>query len=232
MTNDHGAHEMDTQAKHGCFVNVFGRDHPGVLASVILALDAVDGSIESARKTVVDGYFTMLTAVIFPRRWSPLQLARALKRNGPHDWKYSVLAQHAMTAQQPSGGERTGRFAVTVWGEGQPGIASRLDTCLAAKGILMAELLGEWDGAEFVLVAYIDVPSDLPFNTLQTELEKLAEELECEVKVQDFDVFLAAGVLSATDLHDAQSIHRVPSRSCEVVLAGQTATKTDNRQLV
>ena len=184
-------------------VNVCGRDHPGVLASVSQAVDGAGGRIKSARKIVIDGNFTMIMTVNLPGRWGPTQLAEGLRREGWPDWAHAVTAQSPATCEEPASTQRTRRFVVTVWGEERPGVARGLDICLAGKGILMADLCGEWDGEKFSLVAHIDVPTDIALDSFQADLEKLGEKFDCDVKLQEFDVLLGWDALS----HDATPPH-------------------------
>jgi glycine cleavage system transcriptional repressor len=198
---------MNAQMEHGYIVDVFGGDRPGILASVSRAVTAVGGSIESARKTVVDGNFTMIMTMKLPGRWGPTQLAESLRREGSPDWEHAVMAQPPTAHEEPVSAQRTRRFVVTVWGEDRPGVAKGLDMCLAARGILMADLCGEWDGEEFALVAHIDVPTDIALDSLQIDLEKLEKDFDCDVKLQELDVFLDWDAMSHADL--AQTWRRV-----------------------
>jgi len=191
-----GLGEMNGQMQHCYTVNVCGGDRPGVLASVSRAVDEAGGRIESARKTVVDGNFTMIMTVNLPGRWGPTQLAEALRREGWPDWEHAVMVQPPTAREEPASTQRTQRFVVTVWGEDRPGVAGRLDICLAAKGIPITDLCGEWDGEEFALVAHIAVPADVALDSLQADLERLGEEFDCDVKLQELDVFLGWDGLS------------------------------------
>lgn len=164
--------------EHSYTVNVCGGDQPGVLTSASRAVEAAGDHIKSARKAVVDGSFTMIMTVNLPDRWGPTQLAEALRREGWPDWEHAVMAQPPTTREEPASTQRTQPFVVTVWGEDRPGVAGRLDMCLAAKGIPITDLCGEWNGEEFALVAHVAVPANVALDSLQADLERQADEKE------------------------------------------------------
>ena len=185
---------MDVRPKHRYLVHAIGIDGPGVAGNVCHGLETLDGRVTSFRKTTIDEFFTLIMTVEFSCRQEPSRLCEELRYRGARNNQYAITTYPTQEHDEHTVDGRRSRFVVTVFGEDGPAVLTRLDRCLTARGVLVTDLCGECDGEEFALISHIDVPSDCPFDTLQTDLEGLAEDLECDIKVEDFDVFRACGL--------------------------------------
>ena len=183
---------MMTRFEHVYVLNVMSDDHPGIVAAVTSAVEALGGNIDACSQTVLGGYFTLIMIVSLPEDVGPGHLAEQVRRGGPD---FQVMARHALLPDRLVPRAAIDRFVITAFGQDQQGIVRRFSEYLAGKDINIVDLYGDRTGDEFVLIGQLEVPTSWDIRMLQTDLEHLGQELGFTVKLQHENVFVATNQL-------------------------------------
>jgi len=183
---------------HVYVLNVMSDDHPGIVAAVTAAVEALGGNIDSCSQTVLGGYFTLIMIVSFPEPVEPEGLCERVCRAESSGEPYQVLARPALRKGSYHGQDPSDRFVITAFGEDQPGIVRRFSEYLAGKDINIVDLYGDIRGEEFVLIGQVEVPTRYDIRMLQADLEQMGAELGFTAKLQHENVFVATNQLRLT----------------------------------
>ena len=185
--------------EHVYVLDVMSDDHPGIVAAVTNAVEALGGNIDSCSQTVLGGYFTLIMIVSLPEALDPEHLAERIRRAESLGTKYQVMARR-IRADDHGPSEPSDRFVITAFGNDQPGIVRRFSQYLAGKDINIVDLYGDRKGEEFVLIGQLEVPTRWDIRMLQADLEAMGHELGFTVKLQHENIFVATNQLRLTRL--------------------------------
>jgi glycine cleavage system transcriptional repressor len=185
---------MMTRFPHGFVLTVMSDDHPGIVAAVSNAIEALGGNIDSCSQTVLGGYFTLIMIVSVPDPVEPERLAQRIRGAGEGDSGFQVLVRPARP-ETSSVSEPAERFVISAFGEDQPGIVRRFSQYLASKDINIVDLYGDRNGTQFVLIGQVEVPARWDVRMMQADLEQMGQELGFTVKLQHENVFVATNQL-------------------------------------
>lgn len=177
-------------------VDVMSDDHPGIVAAVTNAVEALSGNIDSCSQTVLGGYFTLIMIVSLPQPIEADELARRVAA-ADSDAEYQVLVRPARLAATALPGA-VDRFVITAFGHDQPGIVRRFSQYLAGKDINITDLFGDRQGEDFVLIGQLEIPTHWDIRMLQADLEQMGSELGFAVKLQHENIFVATNQLRLT----------------------------------
>jgi predicted amino acid-binding ACT domain protein len=186
---------MMTRFPHVYVLNVMSDDHPGIVAAVTGAVEALGGNIDSCSQTVLGGYFTLIMIVSVPQAIAPEQLAERVRAAESSGSPYQVLVRPALAPAAPPAGEPSERFVVSAFGKDQPGIVRRFSQYLAGKDINIVDLYGDRTGEDFVLIGQVEVPERWDVRMMQADLEQMGQELGFTVKLQHENIFVATNQL-------------------------------------
>ncbi len=189
---------MITRYQYSYVLNVMSDDHPGIVAAVSNAVEALGGNIDSCSQTVLGGYFTLIMIVSVPEPIDALQLADRVRQAESSGSEFQVMARAAIAAVNRDVKEDTDRFVITAFGADQPGIVRRFSQYLAGKDINIVDLYGDRTGNDFVLIGQVEVPRCWDIRLLQADLEQMGQELSFTVKLQHENVFVATNQLRLT----------------------------------
>jgi len=181
-----------TRFEHVYVLNVMSDDHPGIVAAVTSAVEALGGNIDACSQTVLGGYFTLTMIVSLPDDVEPGHLAEQVRRGGPD---FQVMARRALLPDRFVPRAAVDRFVITAFGQDQPGIVRRFSEYLAGKDINIVDLYGDRRGDEFVLIGQLEVPTSWDVRMFQADLEHMGQELGFTVKLQHENVFVATNQL-------------------------------------
>jgi glycine cleavage system transcriptional repressor len=179
-------------------LDVMSDDHPGIVAAVTTAVEALEGNIDACSQTVLGGYFTLIMIVSTPLPVDPVQLAERVRQSSTSNSPFQVLARRALPPETLAPAEKCDKFVITAFGKDQPGIVRRFSQYLAGKDINIVDLYGDRHGDEFVLIGQLEVPAHWDIRMLQTDLEHMGRELDFTVKLQHENVFVATNQLRLT----------------------------------
>ena len=178
-------------------VDVMSDDHPGIVAAVSNAVEALDGNIDSCSQTVLGGYFTLIMIVSLPQRLEPEALADRVRGAGSGA-QFQVLVRPVIAAESYAPRREVDRFVITAFGKDQPGIVRRFSQYLAGKDVNIVDLYGDRTGEDFVLTGQLEVPTQWDIRMLQADLEQMGQELGFTVKLQHENIFVATNQLRFT----------------------------------
>ena len=184
--------------EHVYVLNVMSDDHPGIVAAVSNAVEALDGNIDSCSQTVLGGYFTLIMIASLPEEIEADDLAGRIRESESLGGEYQVVARKGLVGQTEASQEATERFVITAFGKDQPGIVRRFSQYLAGKDINIVDLDGDRKEDEFVLIGQLELSKQWDIRMLQTDLEQMGEELGFTVKLQHENIFVATNQLRLT----------------------------------
>jgi predicted amino acid-binding ACT domain protein len=184
--------------EHVYVLNVMSDDHPGIVAAVTNAVEALGGNIDACSQTVLGGFFTLIMIVSLPQAVAAEAIAERVRAAGADRSEYQVLVRAAAAAAGFAPGEPHDRFVISAFGQDQPGIVRRFSQYLAGKDINIVDLYGDLKGAEFVLIGQLEIPAHWDIRMLQADLEQMGQELGFTVKLQHENVFVATNQLRLT----------------------------------
>jgi predicted amino acid-binding ACT domain protein len=170
-------------------------DHPGIVAAVSDAVEALGGNIDACSQTVLGGYFTLIMIVSLPVAIDPEELAGRVRRAESSGTAYLVLARPALPAKTADALEASDRFVISAFGADQPGIVRRFSQYLASKDVNIVDLYGDRTGDQFVLIGQVQVPAHWDIRMMQADLEQMGAELGFTVKLQHENIFVATNQL-------------------------------------
>jgi predicted amino acid-binding ACT domain protein len=99
-------------------------------------------------------------------------------------------------APAPGAGRgRTDKFVVTAFGQDKPGIIHRFSRYLAGQDINIVDWYWDCAGADFVLMAQVEIPEELDIGLLQADLDELGRDQGFNVRLQHENVFVATNRL-------------------------------------
>ncbi len=176
-------------------LDVMAEDHPGIVASVSQAVEAMGGNIDSCSQTVLGGYFTLIMIVSLPDPLPADELAECVRTAEDACRPYQVLVHPWKPQPKSAVPEPTDRFVITAFGSDRPGIVRRFSQYLAGKDINIVDLYGHREGEEFVLIGQVEVPARWDVRLMQADLEQLGQELGFTAKLQHENVFVATNQL-------------------------------------
>ena len=182
---------MKTRFEHAFVLNVVANDHPGIVAAVGDAVAALDGNIDACSQTVLEGYFTLIIVVSFPKAMEPETVTAQVRKRA----KGLQVVARAFAEPPPADTLCQERFVITAFGSDKPGIIHRFAQYLAGKDINVVDLYGDRRGEEFMLISEVEIPSRWNLALLQTDLEEIGREAGFTVRLQHEDIFVATNQL-------------------------------------
>ncbi len=171
-------------------ISVLAQDRPGIIADVSDAIFKLGGNLEATSQTILQGWFTMLLSVSFPREVTRAHIEDALHAAGEFD-----LMIHPAGAQGGSLSAEGEPYVMTAVGEDKPGIVRRLSRCCAEKGVNIVDVWNEVRDGRFITVFHVVVPRDVDPKDFRYELETRAEALGVAATFQHQDIFTATNSL-------------------------------------
>jgi glycine cleavage system transcriptional repressor len=152
-------------------VTVLGHDRPGIIADVTGVLAELGGNLEDSSMTLLRGHFawTLIAEVDV----EPHEVEQRLAHLTGGGLVVSVL---------PVPGPETSSAAGTSWllsvhGADRPGIVSGLTGVVAAAGGNITDLTTRLGSGLYVLVAEVELPTDVDVDALSERITAAAERL-------------------------------------------------------
>jgi glycine cleavage system transcriptional repressor len=190
-----GVPKMTTLFKNAYVLNVMSDDHPGIVAAVGAAVSDSGGNIDNVSQTVLEGYFTLIMIVSFPKPIDPDALAATVQKTNDG---FQVVIR-PFTRAGNTADEHSERFIITAFGKDCPGIVLHFSQYLAGKDINIIDLFGSRRGKdEFVLIGEVEVSKNLDLNHLQADLEEMGRDKGYTVRLQHENIFVATNQLRLT----------------------------------
>jgi glycine cleavage system transcriptional repressor len=166
-------------------ITAVGPDRPGIVGEVTSHLHQAGGNILDSRMVNLRGQFALMILLELSA-----DAAGALTRDLPARAKAMGL-QLAVTPQtdQPARSEGLS-YKLKTYSSDQPGIVARLTGLLRSFGVNIEELAAWQESAAFagspIFLCQIKmtVPPKVAISGLRAELNKLCDELNCDIDVE------------------------------------------------
>jgi glycine cleavage system transcriptional repressor len=173
-------------------ISVLARDRVGIVASVSRAVFDLGGNIDAMSQTVMRNYFTLILTVRLKGAMTLEEIRGRIAAVG----RKGELAVSIQERVQAGPGEAPDaaageEFVLTMEGEDEPGIISRISGYLASKGINIQDLYVTTEGARFTLIGQLLVPRALDVRQMQIDLASIWPKAGFSVALQHVNIFVA-----------------------------------------
>ncbi len=163
-----------------------GRDRPGIVAGISEVLYNLGCNIEDSSMTILKNQFAMILIMEAPENITRENLEKNLlipceklglelfvKEVNSEDMISSPIKTHCL---------------IKVFGEDKTGIVYKVSRYLASKRINIADMRTKLSGGEkklYVMLIEAEIPEDVDVDTMKKDLEKIAEELDVDLIVEE-----------------------------------------------
>jgi len=176
-------------------LNIMSDDHPGIIAAVTSAVEALNANIESSSQTVLGGFFTQIMIVTIPEDIAPEDLQKHVLEHTAKSCRIDVSVRRT-TADSLSSENKAERFVLTAFGKDQPGVVCRFSEYLSDHEMNILDMYGyrqkNTDGdVQFFLTAQVEIPTKWNLALLQCDLQNLGEDINFTVVLQHENIFTA-----------------------------------------
>jgi glycine cleavage system transcriptional repressor len=175
--------------------SVIGRDRPGIVAKVSMALYKQNYNIEALSQTTILGQFAMIL-IASPSRSGVVGGLREALNSLAGEMNLDIDCRSVDPKEMVSyrAGE-TEPFVITVRGEDRPGLAFGITEILAESGInitsLDAKVTPVGSRLEYIQIFEVDIPKSLDFGIVHQRLRDRGQELGVAVDLQHRQIFKA-----------------------------------------
>jgi len=175
-------------------LNIMSDDHPGIIAAVTAAAEAVGANIESCSQTVLGGYFTLIMIVTLPVEMETEDLRSHILSHTAKSCQIDVSVRK--TTREALDETPAERFVLTAFGKDQPGVVCRFSEYLSDHEMNILDLYGcrqvNVEGeVQFLLTAQVEIPSKWNLALLQCDLQNIGKDLNFTVVLQHENIFTA-----------------------------------------
>ena len=168
-------------------VTAIGRDRPGIVATISVALLELEGNIEDSQMSILRGHFAVMLIVKVPEHVDADKLDRRLGEAG------AELGLEAVTVNQVDelgGPAARPSHVITVYGADHPGIVHAISSALAERGVnitgLETRVVGAPGSQLYVMTLEVAL-GDAAGPQLEAELREAAGRAEVEVSMRPLD---------------------------------------------
>ena len=162
-------------------ITVVGHDRPGIIARAADILAASGMNLEDSSMTLLRGHFAM--TLICAGESSTSEIESALQPLVDESLDVTVR-ELPVEVDQPSVGLP---YLVTVHGADRLGIVARLASVIAGAGGNITDLTTRLVGELYVLIAEVDLPTEVNVDALRRELSGVAAELGVDASLRPVD---------------------------------------------
>ena len=153
-------------------VTVLGHDRPGIIAAATAGLAELGLNIEDSTMTLLRGHFAMMLLCRGAATRAQIEGALApLVTDG--DLDVSVRA----VTDEPTPATGGSQWVLTVHGGDRPGIVSGVASQVAAVGGNITDLTTRLAGDLYLLVAELELPSDVDVAAVDHAIRATAERM-------------------------------------------------------
>ncbi|MCX8037846.1 MAG: hypothetical protein N3D11_12515 [Candidatus Sumerlaeia bacterium] len=182
---------MDTMPDSQCYIiSVMSVDRVGIIHDITEQILALQGNIIGLSQTVMRGYFTVLVEALFPAGVKAEDVMERIAQGGHRPGELQVLVMPRQ-AGVPTGKPHAETYVLTARGPDRPGTIHRIAAFLAGHDVNFEDLYAYLDSGQFIILAQVTLPSSLPLERLQLDLEMLGRASDMEIIVQHENIFKA-----------------------------------------
>ena len=163
-------------------ITVIGHDRPGIIAETTRVLASLGLNLEDSTMTLLRGHFAMMLICAGPVGSAEIEESLAgLTVDG--SLTVSVREVSPEPAHQAAGSS----YLLSVHGGDRPGIVSAVAAEIARVQGNITDLTTRLSGELYLLVAEVDLPSNVDVPALETALSGVASDLGVEVTLRPVD---------------------------------------------
>jgi glycine cleavage system transcriptional repressor len=163
-------------------ITVLGHDRPGIIAQTAEVLAEAGMNLEDSSMTLLRGHFAM--TLICQGSADAARIAASL---GPLEGDGSLTVSVREIPAEPDGAPGGRPFLVTVHGADRLGIVAQLAGVIADAGGNITDLTTRLVGELYVLVAEVDLPTDMAVAELEATLAEIARSLGVGVTLRPME---------------------------------------------
>ncbi|MFN3814417.1 MAG: glycine cleavage system protein R [Aquificaceae bacterium] len=162
-------------------LSLFGKDRPGIVASVSKTLYELGLNIEDSSMTRLGDEFTIMLILSSEESITKEDI---LERLRDVEVRYGLFAscKELEASHQRIHAERN-IYRIVVFGSDKPGIVYSVSSLLADKGINISNLRTEKRQNLYVMLIEAETEKDM-YEELKRELEKLKESLKVDISIE------------------------------------------------
>jgi glycine cleavage system transcriptional repressor len=168
-----------------------GPDRPGMAHALAQVLADAECNLEDTTMTRLAGEFAMILIVTPPEAMSLEQLQAQLSPlEKSHNLFINSRAIPDETSLLASGGaEQLPRFMVSAYGAERSGLLAKLTGVFATHNVNITDVQSRVasHGTVYVMLFEVQLPPDLEAQTLQDELEKVAQQIGVTVNLRPLE---------------------------------------------
>ncbi len=163
-------------------ITVIGHDRPGIIAETTRVLADLGFNLEDSTMTLLRGHFAMMLIGSGDAPADEVERALSgLTADGSLDVSVRVVPE------EPDHEAIGSSYVLTVHGGDRPGIVSTVVAEVARVGGNITDLTTRLAGELYLLVAEVDLPSDVDVPGLQASLNAVAADLGVGVTLREVE---------------------------------------------
>ena len=162
-------------------ISVTAQDQVGIIANITKTIEQMDGDLTDLSQTVLDGYFSMILAAIFPKNICPEKLNKILKENflnlEPKNsfeiltWKIDKTNTVIKTS------DNNDIYILTVKAKNRKGLVAEISSFCAENNLNIINLCSEAKNNNYTMIFFIEVEDGNIIKSIRNKLNILAENL-------------------------------------------------------
>ena len=160
-------------------LSIFGKDKPGIVASISKALYQMGLNLEDSSMTRLNGEFTIMLIVASERDIDAEDILQNLQEVG-QKYELFMVCRELEKVVYP---KAEAIYRIVVFGSDKPGIVYGVSSVLASLGLNISDLRTEKRGNLYVMVIEAEGREDVE-GILKLELEKLKDLLGVDISVE------------------------------------------------
>lgn len=166
-------------------ITAVGPDRPGMAYAMASRLAAYDCNIEDTTMTRLGGEFAMILIVTPPPGIALENLVQELTSlKSPHD--LFVSCKEIADAPVATTNQALARYILSVYGPENKGLVARITGALAERGVNITDVQTRVavGGTVYVMIFEIELPLELPIETLQQALASAAHDIGAQISLR------------------------------------------------
>ncbi len=162
-----------------------GEDRPGIVSAISGVLYRMHCNIEDSSMTILRGNFAIILIVAVPDEVDVSVLESMLREEAERLGLF-------LTLRPIEGDGRSTKYVsyclIKIFGEDKTGIVYKVSNLLASMGVNISDMRTKLAGRDKKLYAMLieaEIPEEVVFEELKERLEKVAEELDVDITVEE-----------------------------------------------
>ena len=164
-------------------ITAVGEDKPGIVAGITKVLYDKGFNIEDSTMTRLNNEFTVMLIVTTEGEISEDELKKSFQQVAEEKNLYinvKEIPEEIFEKKQEIGQV----YNIVVYGADKPGIVYHVAKIFADKNINIADLRTEKSNDLYLLIAQIEFPPDISEEEVQTNIDRLKEELNIDISLE------------------------------------------------